>query len=460
MNRLTLRAYQETGRDFLTSRRRAILADAPGVGKTCQALTALEQPGCNYVLVICPLSVAHHWAEQARSWTSRIAVVPAGAGAAERAAALVEVTTSPEPALVVYNYEAALRDREMLLRAPWGALVADEAHRMASRKTKTFALAKELTRKIPVVYLLTGTPVLNRPDEIWTLLHLVNPAAYRSYWRWVRTYCDTTINTYRKGMVAVEQVTGPKATMLPILREELSAVLLRRELDEVLPELPEVSDVAIQVDLSPPERKAYAQMAERFFTEFDGQVVIAANEVSKITRLRQLVADWETFGATESGAKIKATTEIVADLAPEQVVVFCSLKAPLETLKNSGVIDALITGDVSKPARQAAIAAFQSKEIRVLGGTIRAMGEGINLQNARYVVFIDRDWTPARNAQALARIHRYGQHDPVTAYNIIARNTIDSFIAKTLRRKVSIFDALLGKDLNVMFENPDQGEDA
>jgi len=212
------------------------------------------------------------------------------------------------------------------------------------------------------------------------------------------------------------------------------------------------------VDLSGAERLAYDQMAKRFFAEVGGATFLAPNEVTKITRLRQLVSAWEVLGATSQGSKMSALVELVTEqLRDEQVVIFSSFAKVADHVATL-LGCAKITGDVSKAARQEITSRFAVGSERVVVGTIGAMSEGIDeLKAAHYVCFIDRDWTPARNEQAIARVHRYGQHEPVTVFNIVARDTIDSYVAKTLRRKEAIVATLTGASLAEIMKG---GEDA
>lgn len=466
-SRPTLRTYQEQAVLFLNERTRAIEGDAPGIGKTATVISALasrtSQP--SPVLVLAPLSVVRHWEAEIARWSGYSVSVGVGS-AAQRRQALKAVhnplrpyqeehhlivhgtfADPPPPTVYVTNYEAARADIDNLMSVPWEAVVCDEVHRLRNRQTRTFKTLRPLILRTPSFIGISGTPVVNGADDLWTLLHLIDPKRWRAYWRWVDEFMESTTTTFNGKLAQpIRQITGMRPGMDGVLRQQLRDVMIRRSLSELLPELPEVSETIYEVDLSPEEKTAYKNLEKKFWADMpDGTKVIAPNDVAKITRLRQMATDWSVLGATEGNStKLKRLYELLDDIGDEQVVIFSAFSSVIDTVAahlNAGKI----TGDVKSNDRTDVIRAFKEGNLHYICGTIGAMGEGIDLQTANHCVFLDLWWSPASNEQAIARVHRYGQRaDTVFVHTIAARGTIDAYVAKTLAAKQDVIQSLVG----------------
>lgn len=296
----------------------------------------------------------------------------------------------------------------------------------------------------------TGTPTPNRPTEAWSLLHLIDRQRFSSYWRWTEAYCEVEPLYARKGPrthFAPRLVTGLKPGAEEAIREQLADVLLYRTLDELLPDLPEATVTPIFVDLDAEERRVYRELVKKAWSTLeDGTTLRTMNEIARMTRLRQIVSSMDALGAgrKEPGSKVAAAAELCADLEPEQVVVLTWSRAAAERVA-AETGGEFIHGGVEGEERAKIMAGFADGSVRVLTGTIATLGEGVDgMQVAHYMVRLDRDWTPARNEQAIARIRRSGQeHDAVFVFDLIARDTIDETVEAALAAKTNVIDALL-----------------
>lgn len=187
-------------------------------------------------------------------------------------------------------------------------------------------------------------------------------------------------------------------------------------------------------------------MSSKFWMEQGGNLVIAPNKITQSLRLRQLASDWTAFGGEGLGSKAKAAVDLVNDLGDEQVVIFCAFRATVDAI-NLALPDTSVPyhGGLSVNMRNECLRQFVSGEAQVLVGTIATMGEGIDgMQVARNAIFVDRDWTPSRNTQAIARLQRSGQRSAVNVTHLVATDTIDQVVADALRRKESVIKAVLG----------------
>ena len=446
-----LRPYQISGVDFLITHRRSILALDPGTGKTPTTLSALHKVRARRILVVAPKSVTMHWLNLMSAWWPE-AVGILGTGTIrqrEQARELFESMAVGAPVVLVVNYESMRIDVEFLGALGFDAVIFDEAHRLKNRQAQQTRAANAICRRPHQwVWLVTGTPIMNRPEEIWSLLHLIDQHRFSSYWRWVRSYYETTMESYGWGPQrrAVEQLGDLRNGAIDSMRSELADVMFHRSLDDCLPDLPPVTTVTIDVELDPEERKLYAALLHKTWAEITpGEILLIPNDVARQTRLRQVVSDIEILGAerTKPGSKIAAALEIIADLEPEQVVVLTWSRAAAERVA-SECGGAYIHGGVTTPDRQGLLDLFKRGHLRVLCGTLATLGEGVDgLQVARHMIRLDRDWTPARNDQAVARLRRSGQKSAVVVHDIVCHDTIDATVERALRHKKSVIEEVL-----------------
>lgn len=429
---------------------RAIFAYAPGTGKTATTVRWLED--YNRILVVAPNGpVLTHWATEADEWAGLL--LAHGTGSPKKRAR-VRDSLSLGNGLIV-NYETMRGDIDELIKIPWDAVVFDESHRLKNRKSLTYKAAKKLAGGVDRVMLVTGTPILNAAEELWASLSILEPKVYRSFWRWAEMHFHIVYN--RRGRFMVREIC--KASwcgkckgrgLLPghakMLRHELGVRLIQKPLEELLPDMPPVTETYLTVQLSPAERRSYDSMLKDAWMILGDELVVAINDVSKQTRLRQLASDWSAFGETTLGAKGKAAVDLVVeDMESEQVVIFAAFRETVTTLCREIPKSVEYHGGLTRLERDQAIQRFITGEARVLVGTIGTMSEGIDgLQVARNVIFLDRDWTPARNEQAIARLQRSGQLSSVNVTHIVAENTVDDAVATALRRKRSVIEAVLG----------------
>lgn len=447
---MQLRPYQRQALDFILERRRVIYADAPGTGKTPTSCAVAEALG-GRVLVVAPLPVLGHWRDELARWHPTAQVFVGHGTAAQRRKARQAFASAAGARVLIINYETLRSDIDELVTIGFDTLICDEAHRLKNRKAKTFKAAEKLARRVDDVLLVTGTPILNAAEELWALLHLLDPKGYPSFWRWADEYCDVEQTTFwGRSSQPVNLVHGLKPGAAAKLRDTLANVLIQRPIEWLLPDMPEVEHVLLPVTLSPAERKLYDQLEKHYWTQQDGEVVIAPNEVSKLTRLRQLASDWGGLWSDQdqAGTKVKATIELIEDLAPEQIVVLTAYKNTAEQIAAAIPDCAVYTGDTDAQGRIEALDFFGNGIVRVLVGTLGAISEGVDgLQVARHIVLVDRDWTPARNEQAIARIRRSGQEaSSVVAYHVFAQGTVDEMVARTLTEKQQVIDSLLGQE--------------
>lgn len=444
-----LRPYQREAVDFLAAHGRAILAYPPGTGKTATVSSWLGGSlGVGTILVVCPNGpVLQHWAAELGRWGAVPAAIGTGTPKLRK---LAREWTVHEGGALVVNYETMRCDIDALTAIPWDAVVFDEAHRLKNRQAQTFAAARKLARRAPRLALVTGTPIMNSAEEIWTSLAMLDPKAYGSFWRWAEVLfdigplLDARKRPVRSGGKLVMQVGAMKPGAAATIRAQLAGRIIRKPLSELLPDLPPVTETYLTVELSAPERRLYDSMLEKGWMELDGAITTAEYAITRSLRLRQLASDWTAFGGAGLGAKGKAAVQRLDDLAPDQVLVLCAFQQTADAIAAAVDGAEAYHGGLSAVERADAIDAYRKGDVRVLVGTIATLGEGVDgLQCAHHMILVDRDWTPARNEQAIGREARSGQLWPVNVLHLVAADSIDQVVAAALRRKESVVNAIL-----------------
>jgi SWI/SNF-related matrix-associated actin-dependent regulator of chromatin subfamily A-like protein 1 len=413
--------HQVEGVAFLLGRRRAILADDMGLGKTRQSIVALtEAAPVGPWLVVCPASVKHAWAREI---------------AAVRPGDAVHVVGPPDPPAVGYtgwvvvNYDLLARVDALLEDLPWTGIVFDEAHYLKNHTSLRSKHARELVAAAPgaVLHALTGTPLTNRPRDLFPLLQLVGHPLGRSFLPFAQRYCAAHHNGF--GWVA------DGASHLDELRAKLQGVMLRRTKDEVL-------------DL-PPKLRSWVPVAVPASTgRRETQRVVAGLLAGAPGRDRvRLLADLTKARVAIAKAKVATTIEFVDGVVAqgEKVVVYGAFDEPVQRIAaHFGEAAVLLTGATPTADRQALVDRFQhDPAVRVFVANIVAGGVGITLTAARQVVFNDLDWVPANHWQAEDRAYRIGQTAAVNVTYFMAEGTVDEHVARLLRAKAALVDAVV-----------------
>jgi hypothetical protein len=416
-----LREYQRLGVMWLASRRRALLADEMGTGKTIQAIMALPD---NAAVVICaPKAAKRAWFNECKKW--RPDIVPylmEGRG---------NFMWPAKGQMLIYNYD--ILPGSPPKNCPKHVhFIGDEIHMckdISRKRTKFFRQIKDVViARLGRVWVLTGTPMLNRPSELWGVLEAADMAAdaYVSWQNFMRVFKGAP-----DGKKFVWGTPLPEAGLL------LKKVCLMRKRADVLPELPVKSFEKIDVDIF--DKKVIHMLDEIVADLKDAGYNIkdvsleelAENGVvfEKISRMRNEMAI----------AKIPHMLEQVEmyEENEEPLVVFSAHTAPINTLKDREGW-AIITGDVSQDKRDNIIKDFQDGKYKGLGITIQAGGVGITLTHAAHALFVDKMWTPALNWQAEDRICRIGQTRGCMIKSLVCSHVLEQHIYYKLDEKTHI----------------------
>lgn len=402
---------------------------------TIQTLVSL--PDNAPVVVVCPAVVKGVWKNEAAKWRPEFKVTILSGKKSFRWPAPGEI--------VVTNFDV-LPDADEYGEAPPGTvIVGDEAQKLkagrgSARGRRFIALANRVREQGGRTWALSGTPLLNKPDELWNLLEMFGVAqeAFGSKSAFARLYGGVLVEGY--GRIPTHwEWTG---TPTPEAPEKLKRVSLRRRKEDVLTQIPAKLFQDIPVELSVKERAALEKELAKAGIDIEdilGAIESAASGKSSLPPFTGLSKAREILAK----AKIPKLLELIEDYeeTEEPVIVFSAHRAPIDALgQRPGW--ATITGDVSPEKRTEIVADFQAGKLKGVAATISAAGTGITLTNAKTGVFVDQDWTPGNNAQAQDRICRIGAKTGGCNYKImIADHAIDERVNEILARKRAIIDA-------------------
>ncbi|MBN1955253.1 MAG: DEAD/DEAH box helicase [Anaerolineae bacterium] len=464
-----LYGYQEEGVLHLAFGRRALLADDMGLGKTVQAIAAaalLKQlRDIQHVLVVCPASLKHQWAREIRRFTSLSVQVIEG-NPIQRRALYRDLDF-----FNIVNYELVRFDEKEITRREFDLVILDEAQRIKNWRTQTADKVKRL--RSPYAFVLTGTPLENRLDELYSIFQFIDPAILGPLWRFNEAYYET-----ERRPSGSYKVLGYKN--LDQLRRRIAPYVLRRVREEVLLDLPERIDSNFFVEMSAPQMDAYAEYAHRVaqlmararrrpLTPDEHHILLGSLVKMRLICNALALHDPEIKpqDREKTAPKLRELREILGEEVAgngHKAILFSqwsgmlALTEPvLEKLKLGWV---KLTGDVPTPKRGALIEQFfADPDCRVFLST-DAGGVGLNLQAASMVVNLDLPWNPAVLDQRIARAHRHGQPHTVNVVNLIAKGTIEERMLDTLAAKRAVFDAALNLESDVVdlsFQDAGQG---
>ncbi|MBI5503190.1 MAG: DEAD/DEAH box helicase [Deltaproteobacteria bacterium] len=422
-----LRHYQATGVVWLARLRDAglgaILADDMGLGKTIQALCVLR----GHTLVVCPLSVIHNWTREIERFRPGLSVgLYHGPG---RALGDADVTLT--------TYATLRSDIDTLAEADWDIIVLDEAQAIKNPDSQVARAAYRLRAGFRLS--LSGTPIENRPDELWSQMHFTN----RGLLGGRRDFGERYEKPMIEGDVAVTER----------LRRRIRPFLLRRLKREVATELPPRTEAVLYCELDGEERAIYnairmASRADIVRQLADGSSVLAALEA--LLRLRQAACHSGLLPGRQAptSSKIEALCDALDDVVADshKALVFSQWTGLLDRvephLTERGIGFTRLDG--STRDRGAVVDAFQSTEgPPVLLISLTAGGTGLNLTAADHVFLLDPWWNPAVEDQAADRAHRIGQDRPVIVYRLVAKDTVEERVIDLQRRKRQIAEAAL-----------------
>lgn len=426
--------WQKPGVAWLKRARRGIQADDRGLGKTVMALVAAEELEVKRAIVVSSKTVRElTWEEHVEDWTSYHSITPTGDEEERRR----DIHQWDEGYLLLNPKQVSLHLEDLTEVDPPDLLIVDEAHLLRNRKTDIFQAIAVLARKVPNLFLLTGTPAVNLGADVWTLLNLVDPARFTSYWSFVFRFCDVKDNGF--GL----KVGEVRADEFDTFSRLLSAYSIRRS-KSIRDDLPEKDMLTEWVKLQGKQAELYYDMEEKMLATFREHTIEADVRISHITRLRQLVLDPQVLfpDYSEENAKQDRLVEVLKDHEGKALVftMFAEVAEGIaRRLEREGISVVTLTGGTNPKKLRAVRDAIQEGDTQVLVLTIKSGGEGLTLTAADLVVLYDTAWNPTGNEQAEDRIMRDGQFsERVTTMVIRVQDSVEDFMWRTVEGKEQV----------------------
>lgn len=450
----TLRHYQEDGVDWLGRLRQmhlcGVLADDMGLGKTLQAIIALTQ----YIeanpkgvsIVVCPTSLVYNWKEEFHKFNPEVKVLAIDGTPTQRKKLIAQIKKYD---VVITSYSLLQKDIEQYKKVKFGYAILDEAQHIKNRGTRNAKSVKMLEAEHRLI--LSGTPIENSLDELWSLFDYLMPGLLSSYDRFVEKYIRPT--------------NQGKQEQLETLRRKLSPFILRRMKQDVLKELPPVDEIVYHCSLTEQQRelyKSYAASAREELSELvkkEGFDKVQIHVLATLTRLKQICCHPAIFAKDEpengDSAKYDMLMELLQNLieSGHKTVIFSQYTRMLhimrKELEQRGIPFEYLDG--SSKNRLGIVKNFnEDPNIPVFLVSLKAGGSGLNLTGADTVIHYDMWWNPAVENQATDRVHRIGQQNSVSSYKLVTLGTIEEKIVELQNRKRGLVKKLIASDEEAM----------
>ncbi|MEW6744426.1 MAG: DEAD/DEAH box helicase [Planctomycetota bacterium] len=444
--RIELLPYQLDGIGFAVAAGRAILADDMGLGKTIQGIGVAEllarEANIGKVLIVCPATVKSQWLTEIRRSSGRDCQLILGS--AKSRAGMYDNGCF----FTICNYEQVLRDILAVESVKWDLIILDEAQRIKNWETQTSRVIKGL--KSPFALALTGTPLENRLDELYSVVEFIDDRRLAPAFRFFNRYRVVDEHGKLLGYKSLEE-----------LRKHLAPVLLRRTRQSVMRELPPRTTEIVRIPPTEEQHKLHAAnmhvvasiVNKRFITEMD------LLRLQKALLLCRMSADSTYLVGKQApgySTKLEALDDLLGQLSREEgrkILLFSEWTTMLDLIEpilhKRRMPFVRLDGSVPQKKRQQLVQAFQDDPLCKVFITTNAGSVGLNLQAADTVINVDLPWNPAVLEQRISRAHRMGQTRPVHVFVLVTEETIEERLLATLSAKHELALAVLDPDSKV-----------
>jgi SNF2 family DNA or RNA helicase len=445
----TLRAYQLEGVRWLERLRlmflSGILADDMGLGKTLQAIVALTQQmkkEKGHALIVCPTSLLYNWKEEFAKFNPKFKVTVVD-GVPNFRKKLIEQWEDYD--VMITSYTLLQKDIESYKTVPFKYAILDEAQHIKNRGTRNAKSVKMVQADHRLI--LSGTPIENSLEELWSLFDFLMPGFLGTYDRFLEKYIRVS---------GKEQIKN-----LEYLKKKVAPFILRRMKADVLDDLPPVSELIYRCQLTDVQQELYRSYAQSARDELvklvqrDGFDRVQIHVLATLTRLKQICCHPAIFAKEKAEPGDSAKYEMLLDLlqtlieGKHKTVIFSQYTRMLQIMREDfeakGIRFAYLDG--SSKNRLDVVKQFnEDLEIPVFLVSLKAGGTGLNLVGADTVIHYDMWWNPAVESQATDRVHRLGQKNSVSAYKLITLNTIEEKIAEMQKKKKGLVKKVVSCD--------------
>ncbi len=442
--------HQEEGIKFLLSRNGCILSDDMGLGKSIQSIIAALESGAKKILIVCPSSTKINWEREINVFCDQTTIIDGKKWDESKFTIInfdilknfhsLEPTKKPKP-----NEPKKELIRNMV-NAKFDLCIVDEAHNLKNNDSIRGKIMVELCvkNKIPKVWLLTGTPVANRPMDFFNLLKLIKSPIANNWKHFAVRYCEGKkfFKTLKNGQKRQIWLTDG-ASNLDELSNKTRNILLRRLKTDVL-------DMPDKV-VTPTYHKLNTKGWVKYYDLWEDYLLKREIEGKKNGNLQKDLVELILLRQFIAMEAIPHTIEMVENAIEtgKKVIVFTSFTEELEAIySHFNKIAVKHNGPMSTTRKQESVDDFQNNDkIKVFVGNLKSAGVGITLTEATVVIFNSFDWVPGMNEQAEDRAYRIGQKNDVNIYYQLFENTISTRMWETLKYKKDVISTIVGDEI-------------
>jgi SNF2 family DNA or RNA helicase len=422
-----LREYQGTDVNFLSRLPHCGIFNQQRTGKTPTVLKLIEHEFPDKVIICCPASVVLQFSKEVARWTKYMAI-PYNGTPKQREKAL-RYFKDQNNIMLISSPQTLKQDLKNLASLKDYFFVVDEAHFLRNYKTKQseaiFQIGKRARKRIA----LTGTPSVNKGDDIYGILHFLYPEKFPSYWDFIDRYFKTWSPPW-----GGKEVTGYKRKAE--LQELLDVMSVQRKRIEVMSWLPDKQYQTIELEMSRKQRKHYDEMLHDFMTE----EIETIGVLDQLIRLRQLCLAPSILDIDAPSVKEQYILEWLQANPDESVIIFSNFSSYLKDLHGKIEGSGLIIGEVTKNNRLKVQESFQSGEMKVILANITAAGTGLTLDQGSTIIFLDRHFSPSQNEQAEDRIVATTKESNQSSLiiDLVVSDSVDERVNKILSSKQDV----------------------
>lgn len=444
-----LRPYQEEGVQWLERLRHmylnGILADDMGLGKTLQAIAALtqlkEEKADSVSLIICPTSLVYNWKEEMAKFNPKLKVLVVDGIPASRKKLLAQMAACD---VVVTSYNLLQKDVDTYKDFAFSYVILDEAQQIKNRSTRNAKSVKQVQAAHRLI--LTGTPIENSLEDLWSLFDFLMPGLLGSFERFQEKYLKVN-------------------TAMAQLKRKVAPFILRRMKSDVLSDLPPVSEIVYHCHLTDGQKELYTSYAESAREELkklvdkEGYDKVQIHVLATLTRLKQICCHPAIFAKETAEEGDSAKYELLIDLMQSlmdgghKAVIFSQYAKMLSILKDDlekrGIAFCYLDGS-SKNRLEIVDKFNKNGDIPFFLVSLKAGGSGLNITGADTVIHYDMWWNPAVENQATDRVHRIGQTRSVSSYKLVTSGTIEEKIVELQERKKGLVKKVISCDDEAM----------
>lgn len=436
---MELRDYQLEGIAWLEKQENALLGDEMGLGKSVQLIRASR----GRTLVVAPAMMLDSgtWEDEVAKWADDPSRFTFAAYTKLNARGTREVRgeakETPEGYMPgeVKRVSIGTTKLKEEYNQPWDTLILDEAHYVKNGQSQRTAAVRKLAKNATRVFMATGTPVPNWAHELFVLLQLIHPEEAKpggrlgSKWRWIEQWFTQRPDPFRPHSTLIGNLIGctplcqtrpptdPCVHFRSFAEANFAGRFLQRMRDEVLTDLPPLTEQRIEIPMVPKQWTAYKQMREKYLAEVDGTTTVAWSSGSRTVYLDRLTSGLHLMDGTdyrESNKMDRLRMDLENRSRPTLVVAHygSTIEAARLMIQEMGLSVETIYGGTAKADRAPIVRKFQSGGLDVLIGSLETIAEGLTLTAADLVIMLETSYKPTRNQQVKRRIHRLGQTRP------------------------------------------------